>query len=172
MNTITRALPVASVLAARGSWMTPLGVLSATVMAHGQTSQFQTISLDGARTLLHAAEQKAQQLSAPSSLAVVDGAGDLILFEQMEGARRIGVDLAVGKARSAARFQATQTLEAGINGGRSAAITAGAIQMDGGVPIRIGGRVVGAVGVSGLDHHNDIKIAEAAAAAVTQEFAR
>jgi glc operon protein GlcG len=173
MNTVTRALPVASILAERRSWMILLGVLSATVMAHGQTSKFQTISLDGARTLLHAAEQKAQQLSAPSSLAVVDAAGDLILFEQMEGARRIGIDLAIGKARSAARFQeATQTLEAAINGGRPAAITAGAIQMDGGVPIRIGGGVVGAVGVSGLDHHNDIEIAEAAAAAVTQELAR
>ena len=122
---------------------------------------------DGARALLHAAEQKAQQFSAPSSLAVVDVAGDLILFEQMEGARPVAIDLAVGKARSAARFrEATHSLEAAINSGRAAAITGGAIQMDGGMPIRLGGAVVGAVGVSGLDHHNDIQIAESAAAIV------
>jgi hypothetical protein len=77
-----------------------LGRLSTAGLAHGETAQVQTLSLDGARALLHAAEQKAQQLSAPSSLAVVDVTGDLILFEQMEGARPVGIDLAVGKARS------------------------------------------------------------------------
>ena len=138
-----------------------------TGVAHGQTLQVRTLSLDGARMVLHAAEQKAQQLSAPSSLVVVDAAGDLILFEQMEGARPIGIELSIGKARSAARYQEpTQTLEATIDTGRTAAITAPMIQMDGGVPIRVDGAVVGAVGVSGLDRGNDIKIAEAAAAGV------
>ncbi len=155
------------ILGASGLWVILLGVLSMAGLAHGQTSQVQILSLDGAGTLLHAAEQKAQQLSAPSSLAVVDAAGDLILFERMEGARPIGIDLAIGKARSAARFrETTQALEAAIDGGRAAAITAGVIQMDGGAPVRIGGAVVGAVGVSGLDHHNDVQIAESAAAAV------
>jgi glc operon protein GlcG len=115
-----------------------LGVFSTTSLALGQTSKVQTLSLGGARAVLNAAEQKAQQLSAPSSLAVVDACADLIVFEQMEGVRPIGINLAVGKARSAARFrEATQTLDASINGGRSAAITDGAIQMDGGVPVRI-----------------------------------
>jgi glc operon protein GlcG len=94
--------------------------------------------------VLHAAEEKAQQLTAPSSLAVVNPAGNLILFEQMQGARPIGFELAIGKARSAALFQLpTQTLEA--------AITAEQIQMQGSAPIRVGGAVVGAVGVSGFD---------------------
>ena len=155
------------ILAVRYIWITLSGLLLTTGFSHGQTSQIQTLSLDGARTVLHAAEQMAQQLSAPSSLAVVDVAGDLILFEQMQGARPVGVDLAIGKARSAARFQvATQTLEAAINTGRPAAITAEMIQMDGGVPIHIGGTVVGAIGVSGLDHRNDVGIAEAAASAL------
>ena len=105
------------ILGASGLWVILLGVLSMAGLAHGQTSQVQILSLDGARTLLHATEQKAQQLSAPSSLAVVDAAGDLILFEQMEGARPIGIDLAIGKARSAARFrETTQALEAAIDG--------------------------------------------------------
>ncbi len=148
-------------------WLSLLGGLFATGFAHGQTSQVQTLSLDGARAVLHAAEQKAQQLSAPSSLAVVNAAGDLILFEQMQGARPIGIELAIGKARSAARYQeATQALEATINTGRPAAITSEMIQMDGGVPIHVGGTVVGAVGVSGLEKGNDIQIAETAAAVV------
>jgi glc operon protein GlcG len=121
----------------------------------------------GARIVLQAAQQKAQQLTAPSSFAVVNPAGELILFEQMQGARPIGIELAIGKARSAALFQlATQTLEAAINTGRPAAITAECIQMQGGVPIHIGDAVVGAVGVSGFDKANDVAIAEAAAAAM------
>jgi uncharacterized protein GlcG (DUF336 family) len=113
----------------RRFWIILLGGLLATGLAHGQTSQVQTLSLYGARAVLHAAEQKAQQLSAPSSLAVVDAAGDLILFEQMQGARPIGIELAIGKARSAARYQeATQTLEATINTGRPAAITSEMVQ--------------------------------------------
>jgi len=135
--------------------------------AHGQTVQLRTLSVAGARAVLHAAEDRAEELSAPSSLAVVDAAGDLILFEQMQGARPIGIALAIAKARSAARYrEPTQTLEATINTGRAAAITANMVQMDGGVPIRIDGAVVGAVGVSGLDKSDDIKIATAAATAV------
>jgi glc operon protein GlcG len=160
----TALIPANRVFGGRGPWIILLVVLSTTSLARGQTVQVQTLSLDGARTVLHSAEQKAQQLSAPSSLAVVDAAGDLILFEQMQGARPIGIDLAIGKARSAARYWATtQALEATIDTGRTAAITAGKIQMDGGVPIRVGETIVGAVGVSGLDHRNDIQIAETAA---------
>src|SRR5690242_1038503 len=85
----------------------------------------------------------------------------------MQDARPIGIDLAIGKARSAALFQeSTQTLEAAINTGRSAAIAAKRIQMQGGVPIHIDGTVVGAVGVSGFDKAKDVEIAETAATAV------
>jgi glc operon protein GlcG len=131
-------------------WIIALSVLLLPGLALGQTVQVPTLSLDGARAVLHAAEQKAQQLTAPSSLAVVGPAGDLILFEQMQGAHTIGIELAIGKARSAALFKLpTQTLEAAINNSQPAAITAEQMQMQGGVPIRIGGAMVGAVGVSG-----------------------
>ena len=85
-------------------WMMLLPALFTSGLTHAQTAQVQTLSLDGAQAVLHAAERKARELSAPSSLAVVDASGDLILFEQMQGARPIGIDLAIGKARSAARY--------------------------------------------------------------------
>jgi glc operon protein GlcG len=129
--------------------------------------QVPTLSLEGARTILRTAEQKAQELHAPSSLAVVDARGDLLLFEQMQGARPVGIGLSMGKARSAARFETpTQALEATVNNGRSAAVTAGQVEMQGGVPVRAGGQVVGAVGVSGFDKEKDVQIADSAAAAV------
>jgi len=115
----------------------------------------------------NAAEQKATPASAPSSLAVVNSAGELILFEQMQGARPIAIDLAIGKARSAAFFQESiQPLEATIDTGRPAAITAERIQMQDGVPIQLGGAVVGAVGFSGCDKARDLAVADAATAAV------
>jgi glc operon protein GlcG len=103
----------------------------------------------------------------PSSLAVVNPAGDLILFERMQGPRPIGIELAIGKARSAAFFlESTQALEVAINIGRPAAITAASVQdarrrTD---PRRRHGD--GAVGVSGFDKANDVAVAEWAAAAV------
>jgi uncharacterized protein GlcG (DUF336 family) len=104
-------------------WLVAFGVLITPGLVRGQTVEVPNLSLDGARAVLHAAEQKAQQLTAPSSLAVVGPAGDLILFEQ--------------------------ALEAAINIGRPAAITAQQMQMQGGVPIRVAGAVVGPLALAG-----------------------
>ena len=99
-------------------------------------------------------------LHAPSNIA----AGDLLAFERMPGAMTAGITLSMGKARSAARFQhPTAALEQAINTTRPAAITAGMIMMQGGVPIVVNGAVIGAVGVSGFDKANDVKIADTAA---------
>jgi glc operon protein GlcG len=125
------------------------------------------LTLAGARKVMAAAEAQARQAQAASSIAVVDAAGDLIAFERMDGARPAGVVLAIGKARSAARYrQPTQALEDAINHGRQAAITAGTTEMQGGVPIASGGTIVGAVGASGASKDNDVKIAQAASQGV------
>jgi hypothetical protein len=53
-------------------WLIALGVLLTPGLTRGQTVEVPNLSLDGARAVLHAAEQKALQLAAPSSLAVVN----------------------------------------------------------------------------------------------------
>jgi hypothetical protein len=68
-------IPSKRLLGQRRFWMILLGGLFAVGFAHGQISQIQSLSLDGARAVLHAAEQEARQRSAPSSIAVVDVAG-------------------------------------------------------------------------------------------------
>lgn len=149
------------------AWRIAAALVLASQSCLAQTVQTQALDVTGARRVLEAAEQRGQELHAPSSIAIVDPAGDLILFEQMQGARPVGIELAIGKAVSAARYQAsTQSLEAILNGGRPAAATAGRVQMQGGVPIKTGSQIVGAVGVSGLDKENDLRIAEAAAGAI------
>ena len=135
---------------------------------HAQTANQQTLDLDGARMVLRAAEEKARAIHKPSCIAVVDAGGHLLLFERMEGAWLAGDELAQGKAHSAATFgKPTAKLEDTINNGRIAAVTAGAVEMQGGVPVTVRGVVVGAIGVSGSDKEGDVPVAEAGCAAVS-----
>ena len=136
--------------------------------AEAQTVSITALDQDGAQTVMQAAKQSAQQRNAPSAIAVVDPAGDLLAFERMDGVRAASVDLAVEKARTAARLQRpTAEIEDSINQGRTAFVTAGIAALRGGVPIRINGEVVGAVGVAGLSKDTDSGIANAAAKALT-----
>jgi glc operon protein GlcG len=136
--------------------------------AEAQTVSVRALDQDGAQTVMQAAKQSAQQRNAPSAIAVVDPAGDLLAFERMDGVRAASVDLAVEKARTAARLQRpTAEIEDSINQGRTAFVTAGIAALRGGVPIRINGEVVGAVGVAGLSKDTDSGIANAAAKALT-----
>ena len=135
--------------------------------AQAQTANQPTLTLEGARTALRAAEEKAATLHRPSCIAVVDAGGHLLLFERMEGAWLAGQDLSLGKARTAALFgKPTASLEDTINKGRTALVTAGVIEMQGGVPIMVHDAVVGAVGVSGTEKDGDVPVAEAGVAAV------
>jgi glc operon protein GlcG len=93
------------------------------------------LSLAAARKMVAAAEAEAERNHWPGVVAVVDDGGWVILLERMDNpAMTASVDLAAGKALSAALFKKpTQALEDAINHGRYAAITArGFIEMQGG----------------------------------------
>jgi glc operon protein GlcG len=78
-------------------------------------------------------------------------AGDLLAFQRMDRVRPASADLAIEKARTAARLQRpTAGIEDNINRGRTAFVTVGIAALRGGVPIHVNGEVVGAVGVAGL----------------------
>jgi glc operon protein GlcG len=133
-----------------------------------QTINVLVLDQAGAQTVLQAARDSAQQRNAPSAIAVVDPAGDLLAFQRMDGVRPASVDLAIGKARTAARLRRpTAEIEDSINQGRTAFITANIAALRGGVPIRVSGEVVGAVGVAGLSKETDTEIATIAAASLS-----
>jgi glc operon protein GlcG len=137
--------------------------------AGAQTVNVMTLDQAGAKKVLQAAEESAEQRNATSAVAVVDPAGDLLAFQRMDGVRPASVDLAIEKARTAARLQRpTEEIEDNINGGRTAFVTAGIAALRGGVPIRVNGQVVGAVGVAGLSKETDTAIANAAAATLNR----
>ena len=133
-----------------------------------QTISKLTLDQAGAQTVLQAARDMAQRRNAPSAIAVVDPAGDLLAFQRMDRVRPASADLAIEKARTAARLQRpTAEIENNINNGRTAFVTADIMALRGGVPIRANGEVVGAVGVAGLSKETDTEIANAAAAALS-----
>lgn len=151
-----------------------IGIVAALfcISAHGQTVKVLVLDQAGAQTVLQAAKAMAQQRNAPSAIAVVDPAGDLLAFERMDGVRPASADLAIGKARTAARLQRpTVEIEDSINRGRPAFVTTGVMALRGGMPIRVNGEVVGAVGVAGFSKETDTDIANTAAAVLSPSSA-
>jgi len=140
--------------------------LTASASAAPLTTVMRVVNQAGAHVVIEAAQKAALQLNAPCAMAVVDSNGILVAFERFDGIRAGSPDLAIGKAKAAALLQRpTSEIEDKTNQGRIAFVTAGFMALRGGVPLREGNVVVGAVGIAGLNKDNDVKIATDAAAA-------
>jgi uncharacterized protein GlcG (DUF336 family) len=121
------------------------------------------LTLEAARRLAAAAEAEALGRRWTIAVAVVNPEGGLILFHSMDGTQPGSQDIAVLKARTAARLRrSTQALEDGIAGGRVALATLpGVLALGGGVPVVVDGQIVGGLGVSGMTSPEDDVIAAA-----------
>jgi len=98
----------------------------------------------------------------------VDEAGELVAFHKIDETQAGSIDIAIGKARTAARMKRpTKALEDAVAGGRTVFLAVdGLVPLEGGVPITVEGRVVGAVGVSGVTSQQDAQVAQAGIAAL------
>jgi glc operon protein GlcG len=137
--------------------------------ATAQYLQKKVLTLEIARKIVAAAESEATRNHLAGVVAVVDDGGWPILIERMDHAAYLAsVELAPGKARTAALFKKpSQALEDAINHGRFAAVTAqGFTEMQGGLPIVVDGEVIGAIGASFDTPEHDVQIAQAGLAAV------
>jgi glc operon protein GlcG len=149
-------------------WMLLAGPLVLPALGDPTVVDRPTITTEAAKALIAKAEAKARSLHRAVNIAVVDNGGNLLAFERMDGAFLAGVDLCQGKARSALRFEEpTAKIEATIHDGRYALITAGAVEMQGGILLWRDGEIIGAIGVSGADSSMDVPIAESAVMDVT-----
>ena len=133
--------------------------------------QLPTLTLAGAKAIAAGAEAFAVGRGWTVAVAVVDAAGGLVLFQILDDTQPGSQEVAVHKARTAARFKRpTKALEEAVAGGRQALLSLpGATAVEGGLPIVVGGRVVGAVGVSGMQSSQDSQVAEAGLAAFRPE---
>jgi glc operon protein GlcG len=130
------------------------------------TTSQAVLTLAGAKQVIASALAEADRLKAPGgSIAVVDAGGHLIALERLDNTFAASADIAVGKARTAALFKKpTRVFEDLVNGGRTTMVTLPDFTpLQGGVPLAVGGQVVGAVGVSGAaSARQDEDIANAA----------
>ncbi len=130
------------------------------------------ISLAVAKKAMAAAEAEASKNNWPVAIAVVDSAGQLVLFQRQENTQIGSIDVAIGKAKTANDFRRpTKVLENAIAGG-GAGLRLLSIRnlspLEGGVPIIADGKIIGAVGVSGVLSSQDAQVAQAGADAAVK----
>ncbi len=129
------------------------------------------MTLADARKVIAAAEKKAEEIKQPMNIAVVDEGGNLVSHVRMDNAWLGSIDISINKAFTSRAFDIT-TKDLGTHsqsGGQFFGIHAsnhGRIMIfAGGIPLKRGGKVVGAIGVSGGSGEQDHSVAEAGAAA-------
>lgn len=128
------------------------------------------ISLEDAKRVAGPAFAEARSNGWIVAVAIVDIGGNLVYYERMDGTQLASATVSVSKARSAALFKRPtkafqDVLAAGGVGLRILGLE-GAVPLEGGVPIIIDGRIVGAIGVSGVTSQQDGQIAMAGVNAV------
>lgn len=128
------------------------------------------ISADSAKKIAAAAVAEAKKNNWAMAVAIVDGAGYLVYFERMPDTQLGSVNVAMEKAKSAALFRRPtksfqDTVAAGGVGLRMLGLP-GAVPVEGGIPIIVDGKIVGAVGASGGTSDQDGRTAQAGADAL------
>jgi glc operon protein GlcG len=128
------------------------------------------ITLDQAKKGMAAAEAKVKQNNWNVVISIVDSGGHAVMLQRLDGTQLASIRLAEGKARTAVEFRRpTKALEDVIAGGGAGLRYFTVLKvnlMEGGVPIVIDGKIVGGIGVSGVDSKDDAQIAQAGADAV------
>ncbi len=122
------------------------------------------ITLEGAKRMMAAAEAEARRNNWNVAIAIVDAAGNLLMFQKLDETQSGSIAISIGKARSAAAFKRpTKALEEIIAGGRSVFLAvADLTPLQGGLPVVVDGQAIGAVGVSGVLSSQDEQVAQAA----------
>lgn len=127
------------------------------------------ISLADAKIAVAAAEREAVANSFAAIIAVVDSGAQLVLLERLDHAQLGSIPVAIAKAETAVRFKRpTKAFEDALaQGGVNLRLLSlpGIAAVDGGIPLLSDGKIVGAIGVSGLLPQQDAQIAAAGAAA-------
>jgi uncharacterized protein GlcG (DUF336 family) len=128
------------------------------------------IPLADARRVLAAAQAEATKNKWNVAVSIIDSGGHLVAFERMDTTQFGSVEVAHEKARTAVGFRRPSkafqdTVAAGGEGLRILRLT-GAMPIEGGAVLVMGGKIVGAIGVSGVTSAQDGQIAAAGAAAV------
>ena len=133
------------------------------------------LTLEGARTILAAAESKAREIKVPQNIAIVDDGGHLLVFARMDGVKLSSIEVALTKAMSSA-LRRTPTgpspsarepsvfLSLGLSLATDGKLTC----IRGGLPLFVGSQCVGGIGVSGGTEEEDVQVAQAGVEALVK----
>jgi uncharacterized protein GlcG (DUF336 family) len=137
-------------------------LLSGTI-AWAQLADKKALTLTVAKQIAAAAAAEAEKNNWNVVIAIVDDGGHLVYLERRDETQTGSIEVALQKARTAASFKRpTKVLEDALMGGRTVLLSLpGAMPIEGGVPIALDNKVLGAIGVSGVTAQQDGQIAKA-----------
>lgn len=162
-------------LSARGSLKGAVAFLIAVGLAASAVAQAPMpygapISLEQAKKVLAGAEAEARKNNWPVAIAIVDGSGFLVAFARLDNTQLGSVEVALGKATTAALFRRPTKVfeEALADSAANAKLLRlpGALPIEGGLPIVHDGKIIGAIGVSGVKSTEDAQVAGAGLQAI------
>jgi glc operon protein GlcG len=144
-----------------------LGLTATVALAQMPNPYGAPISLEAAKKAAAGAVAEAKKNNWTMAVAITDGGGDLIYFEKMDGTQTGSVKVAIGKARTAALYKRpSKVFQDGLAGGGAGLRILGlegAVPVEGGLPLVMDGKVVGAIGLSGGTAEQDGQAAKAGA---------
>lgn len=135
------------------------------VSGFAQLAEKKALTLAAAKQIAAAAENEAANNKFAMVITVLDDGGNMIYQERMDDAQLASIQISLGKAHTALAFKRpTKALEDTVAGGRNAILSLpGAILIEGGLPLTVDGKVIGAIGVSGGTSAQDGMVAKAGA---------
>ena len=122
-----------------------------------------SITVDQAKKIAAGALAESKKNNWRMAISIVDNHGFPVYFERMEDTQTASIQIALDKAKTAAMFRRpSKAFEDGIAKGRVALLgLTGATPIEGGLPIMVDGRVIGGIGVSGMNSDQDAQAAQA-----------
>ena len=140
-----------------------LALSISTATAQQRPPYGQAINLETAKKVGAAAAAEAKKNSWNVAIAVVDNHGFLVYYEMADDTQTASANVAIEKARTSAMYRRTsKELEDNIAGGRVAVLgLPGSTPIEGGLPLVVGGKMIGAIGVSGVSSAQDGMVAKA-----------
>lgn len=130
-----------------------------------QLTTKKSLTLAAAKEIGAAAEAEARKREWTNCIAVIDDGANLIYLVTMDGTQTGSINVAQQKALAALRFKrSTKLFQDMVTGDKPhMAFLPGAVPVEGGLPLIVGGQIVGAIGVSGMPSDKDGVVAQAGA---------